>query len=69
MNDRDELIRKVTILKIVNRALDYAENLIELSGDCLDKKDGVTAKQYWYAGMAFKQFAEEIIDKEDNNKC
>ena len=65
MSEHDEIVRKSAILEVINRALDYSESLVELAGEYIDKGEGVTAKQYWYAGMVFKQFAEEIIDKED----
>ena len=65
MNEHDELIRKCTLLKVVNRALDYSEMLIKLAGECIDEKASPEAKQFWYAGTVFKTFAEELLDEEE----
>lgn len=68
MNERDEIVRKTELLKVINRALDYSENLIELAGKCIDDKNASDAKMYWYAGNAFKTFAEELLDEEEGEK-
>lgn len=63
MTDMEKIIQQTTQLKIVNRILDYSENLVQMSSEVLIKdKDKATAKEYLYASIVLKDLAEEILD-------
>lgn len=70
MDDIKKIVHDSTKLKIVNRILDYSEELLALSSDALSKnKDKYMAKEYLYASIVLKNLAEEVIDTDYEEVC
>ena len=61
MDEERKLIKTKTVLEIVNKILDYADQLTDLTNSSLDDSDISSAREYFYATKVLKTIVEEII--------
>lgn len=68
MNEVVKLGQQAALVKVISRAIDYAEALSALSNEALDKHKAKDASQYLFAAMIMKDFAEELQGEFENEQ-
>ena len=61
MDEERNLTQMKTALEIVNKILDYADQLTNLTNSSLDDLDISSAREYLYSTKVLKTIAEEIL--------